>query len=327
MKAIQFTFATICLTVTFLAATGCNNNQAPATPASSSTTEVVNTTTKSSFERVIKHVAGETILKEAPRNIAILDYSYIDYLTALEMKPGSTVSFVDNELPPYLSEQVQADEITFLGPIGGVNPEKVLAADPDLIIGTSPGQEKIYDQLSKISNTILLSQSAFDWRHTLNEFANIIGKEDKAIQLIANYDEKMKASAELVKATIGNESVLFLRVLEKDYRVYGKVSPAGSVLYNDLALKAPEGVPMDKKLQVISIEVMPELNPDHIFLLVQEDAEEKMGELQNNPLWKNINAVKNNRIYPVDQRLWIQGEGPIASSIMLDQAVKELTKK
>lgn len=142
MKAIQFTFATICLTVTFLAATGCNNNQAPATPASSSTTEVVNTTTKSSFERVIKHVAGETILKEAPRNIAILDYSYIDYLTALEMKPGSTVSFVDNELPPYLSEQVQADEITFLGPIGGVNPEKVLAADPDLIIGTSPVRKK-----------------------------------------------------------------------------------------------------------------------------------------------------------------------------------------
>lgn len=97
----------------------------------------------------------------------------------------------------------------------------------------------------------------------------------------------MKASAELVKATIGNESVLFLRVLEKDYRVYGKVSPAGSVLYNDLALKAPEGVPMDKKLQVISIEVMPELNPDHIFYSCKKMPKKK---------WESCKTTRSGKI-------------------------------
>ncbi|TMV52746.1 iron-siderophore ABC transporter substrate-binding protein [Paenibacillus mesophilus] len=228
-------------------------------------------------------------------------------------------------MPPYLSDRVK--DVKFLGTISEANPEAILAADPGLIIGTSPGQDKTFDQLSKIAKTILLAQSEYDWRKTLNEFARIVGKEEKAKQLLEDYKKKSEASASLVKAAIGDQTVVFLRILPKEYRVYGKISPAGSVLYEDLALRAPAGVPMDKKQLAVSMELMPELNPDHIFLLAQDDAEQKIKELQSSPLWKNLNAVKNNRIYPVDQRLWIQGEGPIASSAMLDQAVKELTKK
>jgi iron complex transport system substrate-binding protein len=321
---LKLASALLGLTALAVAVAGCSGNAPSAASTSASGSKTLADANAQPFQRTIRHAAGETVLTARPGNIALLDYSFVDYLAALDIRPGATVSFVKNELPPYLADRVSG--VKFLGTIGEANPEAILAADPDLIIGASPGSDKAYDQLTKIAKTILLSQSEFDWRKTLNEFAPIVGKEDKAKQVLEDYGKRMENAAKQLKSAIGEQTVMFLRILPKEYRVYGKLSPAGSVLYDDLSLRPASGVPLDKKQLAVSMEALPDFDPDHIFLLAQDDAEAKIKELQNSPLWKNLKAVKNNRIYPVDQRLWIQGEGPIASATMLEQAVKELTK-
>ncbi|TMV52745.1 hypothetical protein FE783_00685 [Paenibacillus mesophilus] len=100
MNTIRLKLGFVILTLTVLAASGCSGNR----PAASSpeTAATAGTKAQQPFERTIQHAAGETVLTEAPRNIAILDYSFIDYLTALETKPGSTVTFArTNCLPIY----------------------------------------------------------------------------------------------------------------------------------------------------------------------------------------------------------------------------------
>ncbi|MFB9327890.1 ABC transporter substrate-binding protein [Paenibacillus aurantiacus] len=299
---------------------GCGNESN--STASTATATTANAAAKP-FERVIQHAAGETTLTKEPSRIALLDYSYADYVAALDVKPTATVTFVENEMPPYLADRLT--DVQSIGAINAINLEALMETQPDLIIGVSPSQEKTYDQMSQIADTILLDQAAFDWRKSLTEFGTILGKEEKAQQVIADYDKKAEEAREEVAQAVGDQTVMFLRVTAKEYRVYGNISPSGSVLYGDLGLKAVPGVDMNQKQAAISMEMLPELNPDHIFLLAGDD--KKIKELQESALWKNLNAVKNNHIYPVDQRLWIQGEGPLASETMLEEAVQALTNK
>ncbi|MHA7964914.1 hypothetical protein ACX93W_12290 [Paenibacillus sp. CAU 1782] len=77
-----------------------------------------------------------------------------------------------------------------------------------------------------------------------------------------------------------------------------------------------------------SLEILPELNPDYIFLekrtLKDYDASDSMTTLQESELWENLNAVKNNRVFPLITSDFIDGVGPICSSRLIDYVVGKL---
>ncbi|ALS25151.1 ABC transporter substrate-binding protein [Paenibacillus naphthalenovorans] len=272
-------------------------------------------------ERTIKHKMGETKVPADPKNIGALQPFIMDHLLALGVKPGSGVMF-DQKWPAFLADDLKETKV--IGNDANPNLEAILAAGPDLIIG-QPFQEKAYDGLSKIAPTIILDTNAKDWRSTFLEVGEITGKTKEARSVLEAFDKKASEARKTLQESIGNETVMFLRVTDKELRYYGIKNY--KILYQDLGLQPPKEFVTDesKTFQAISMEKLPEINPDHILLLVQ--SEEKLNELKGSSLWQNMTAVKKNQVHSVDYDLWLQGWGPIAYSKLIDETLQFLARK
>ncbi|MCS7459145.1 ABC transporter substrate-binding protein [Paenibacillus doosanensis] len=279
-------------------------------------------------ERTVKHLLGETVIKGEPSKIVSLHPWLTDFMLSMGLTPVAAPSSGpnSNKFSWYLEDKLTATK-NIGWQIPQVNLESVLAAEPDLIVANQ-NHEKVYGQLSQIAPTIAIEPLKDDkgnrkMRETFLAFAQMLNKEAQAKRAIAGYDEHAKQAKEQVKQKIGNQTVMFLRVTDKDLRYY---SPAlFEVLYSDLALTPPPSIPdSSKSYEALSIEKLPEINPDHIFLLVEN--QDKVTEIEQLSLWKQLNAVKNGHVYKVDYDLWFQGFGPIANEKMLDDVVKKLVQ-
>ncbi|MDR6550722.1 ABC transporter substrate-binding protein [Paenibacillus qinlingensis] len=278
--------------------------------------------------RTIKHFSGETVLTGKPKAVAALNPWITDFMLALGVKPSSAVSAGPDtkDFSWYLKDQLAGTKN--LGWQSETSFEAILQASPDLILAND-GMGKGYEELSKIAPTIVLKpeetqDGAKDWRKTFMTVANVLQKEDEAKKVIETYDNKVKLAKEKIASTIGNETVMFLRVTDKELRYYGAKNY--DILYRDLGLKAPILFPDNKAtFAILQFEKLPEINPDHILVLNENN--DKYEELKKNPIWSKLKAAQNNHVYPVQYDLWFQGFGPTAYSLIVDETVKLLTTK
>lgn len=279
-------------------------------------------------ERVIEHLLGDTVIKGQPEKIATLMPWLTDYLLSLDITPYAAVSAGPNleNFTWYLEEGLK--DVKNLGwAVNNVNLELLLSIEPDLIIGNK-AFDKAYEDLSKIAPTIVLEtkeneDGVKDMRQTFLSVAQVLDKEDKAKEAIKDYDAFVQDAREKVSAAIGDETVMFLRVHSKELRYYGAKNY--DVLYNDLGVQPPAHFPDNSStFAPLSFEMLPEINPDHIFLLVE--SEEKLEEVKQTPLWEGLTAVQKDQVYPVDYALWFQGFGPIANKLIIEEALEKLTK-
>lgn len=282
----------------------------------------------SSQETVIKHAWGETVIKGEPQNIISLFPAATDYLLALGIVPKAASSNEEgsNQFPTYLADRLQGQKN--LGWQVEPNLESILALKPDLIIGQE-FMGDAFDSLTKIAPTLFAEkvkdeQGIIRMRMSLLKLGDMLGRTEQANQVIAEYDKLAAASKEQIHKAIGNESVMFLRLSDKELRYYSKRNY--EVLYDDLGLQEPPMMPQPtESMQVISLEVLPSINPDHIFLLSSNPAEET--EMQKTEVWKKLKAVQNNHVYKVDYGLWFQGPGgPIGQTKIIEEAVQFLTR-
>lgn len=279
-------------------------------------------------ERIIKHAWGETVIKGEPQHIISLFPAATDYLLALGIVPQAASSNEEgsDQFPTYLADRLEGKEN--LGWQVEPNMESILAAEPDLIIGQD-FMGDAFESLSKIAPTLFAEkikdeEGIIRMKTSLLNMGELLGKTEQAKQVIEEYEKHAAEAREKIKQAIGKETVMFLRLSDKEVRYYSKRNY--EVLYDDLALQPPASIPEpSESMQIISLEALPSINPDHIFLLSSDPAE--TSELQKTAVWKGLNAVKNNNVYIVDYGLWFQGPGgPIGQSKIIDEAVHWLTQ-
>jgi iron complex transport system substrate-binding protein len=196
----------------------------------------------------------------------------------------------------------------------------VALLDPDLILAMYPAHTSgdFTTNFDPIAPTIYLNEPWADWRKTLLEVGTILGKQARANAALAEFDSQLAEVKTRLGQVVGDEKVLFLRVLPQEIRIYGSASPTGGILYNGLGLTPSTAVPIGEEVRKISLELIPELDADHIFLLDQ--TEDSMAALKASPLWSKIPAVQQGNIYPVDVKIWIQGEGLSAYTRLVEEA-------
>jgi iron complex transport system substrate-binding protein len=275
-------------------------------------------------ERVISHMMGETVIQGEPKRVVALQDYLIDHLLSLGITPVAASNMADGEFPDYLKAELK--DTVNLGNVMEPNLELILDQEPDLIIAQEYHQEH-YDSLSQIAPTVLINRDEldWDWKAVYLEVARIVDKEDRAKQVLKEYEQKAAAAGEEIKGAVGDETFLFLRVMEKEVRVYGV--PAYTVLYEDMGLKPGPNVPEDEWNQPISLEALPDFDADHIFLLddsqgLGSGSEAGIPELLDISVWKNMKAVQQDQVYTVDYDLWFQTWGPIGYEAMIEDAVR-----
>ncbi|OUQ87287.1 ABC transporter substrate-binding protein [Brevibacillus brevis] len=254
------------------------------------------------YPRTIKHAMGEVTLEKKPERVASVDIMGTDYFLVLDFAPIVSEGFESTKSKsPIFAKYAEGKTVKDLG--GKTNLETLLEMEPEVIVMTSTGKGSRFEEFNKMADSIVIDFSV-DAPTRLMKIAEVIGKEDKAKQVLADFD-KLKSEAKAAADKHKGETVLFLVSNGKDFTVmHPKNFP---IYYEEVGLTPIAGLPEDGKIGGrIGIEALSELAPDHIFIAENRrsaKAEEPEGLIhiwKDHPVWKNLKAVKNNHVYKMD---------------------------
>ncbi|SDK27674.1 ABC transporter substrate-binding protein [Sediminibacillus albus] len=247
--------------------------------------------------RTAAHDAGETEVPVNPEKV-VTSY-YVGHLLSLDEKPiGAIPTELDN---PFIQDQVS--DIEDIG--NPVSVEKVIELDPDLIIAAD---QESYEQLQKVAPTVLIEYGKHHVKEEMEMLGGILGKEQEAEDWIAQFEEKGEKAKEKLEGVIGeDETVSIVEIWANHIYVYGnKWGRGGYNLYNVLDLNPPEMVQEelidDQPYLEISLESLPDVAGDHIFLSVYGDdgGDKRAEEIKNSNVWQSLDAVKNDQVYEIN---------------------------
>ncbi|WP_338541666.1 AraC family transcriptional regulator [Paenibacillus tundrae] len=273
-----------------------------------------------------QHDMGVTKLEGTPNKIAAADYRIMDTLNALGVYPHATTTYGGSTVLPYMDVDQQNPDILPLG--DKINLEAAVESEPDLIIARHI-EPTVYEQLSKVAPVIVFRGDG-DWREEMKEIATVVGKEQQAEDWLAQYDLKAAQIKEKMAQHIGeDETFLFMRV-QKNVQVASPNVHLGATLSKDLGLKyVPQLTNMKDTYETLSLETLPELNPDHIFMTIgkstvshDDEAEKVLEEMKQSAVWSNLKAVKAGNIHIMPQ--WVFGDYPnikVESLELVEQAL------
>ncbi|MFJ7935654.1 iron-hydroxamate ABC transporter substrate-binding protein [Sporosarcina sp. NPDC096371] len=318
------------MTTSFLALSillvGCSNTDGGASQSNDEPSKPV--TEEVSIERTLTDAMGHEV--KIPANPKHIIASYLeDNLVALGITPAAQWSVkegagVQKYLQAYLKDvPTIPSELPF---------EVVASFSPDLIImGSAQAVEGAnYDQYAKIAPTIVVEiENNSDWRKKLLSVGEIFGKTEEAKKVLEEYDKKAKESKNIIQESIGAESAAAIWLVNNNFYIVSENVSSGAVLYGDLSLSTPSVVKEISSTatgnwSAISLERLAELDADHIFLINSDKG--NGAEMLQDPVWKNIPAVKSGHIYEYGaETSWLYA-GAIANTQIIDDVVESLTK-
>ncbi|NJK70403.1 MAG: iron-siderophore ABC transporter substrate-binding protein [Microcoleus sp. SU_5_3] len=271
--------------------------------------------------QVVNDAFGKVKIPLHPQRIVALDdHHIIDSLLALGVEPVGVISCSGcQEAFPGIPNDLVAD-IPDVGNRGQPSLEKILILKPDLILGEE-GQGSSYEILSKIAPTVrlnLLTMSNFKER--LRYFAQMLGKSDRAEELLAQYENRIQQLRQQLGKQIETKTISVIYpsgsgdvfyISRPGFRVHDQVM-------SDIGLQRIQLDQVEHELP-FSIEVLSKYDADILFILTDYLATE-FREVLRQPLWSTLKAVQNKQVYKVN---WTAG-GPIGANRILDDLFKYL---
>jgi iron complex transport system substrate-binding protein len=279
--------------------------------------------------KIIKHTLGESCIPLQPKRIIALDETSMEALLALDLKPIAAIQpNIAGSIIPKLGKK--AEGIVSLGKNSQPNIEKMVQLNPDLILGFSLSAEQ-YKLFSQIAPTVTFDYIQFGWKDALSRIAETTGKSEKAQKLLNEYQQRVQKLRTFINHKLKGKTVSISRFYAgnqfTEFRT--KYSFPGSLL-TEVGIVLPEiqnqlTTNENQPLVSVSLERLDLINADILFIVLDPGAEETFQKYQNSPLWQNLKAVKNQRVYKVDSSYWIFGN-ILAANAILDDLFTYLVK-
>ncbi|QHT63007.1 iron-siderophore ABC transporter substrate-binding protein [Paenibacillus lycopersici] len=276
-------------------------------------------------ERTITDAMGQAVIKGTPQRIVVLTNEGTEALLALGVKPvGAVKSWTGDPWYDHIKQDMDGVEV--VGDESQPNLELIASLKPDLIIGNKLRQEKVYEQLKAIAPTVFSETLRGEWQSNFMLYAEAIGKKAEGEKIIADYDArtadfKAKAGDKL------NEKVSVVRFMAGKTRIYLSDTFTG-IAFAKMGITRPDSQNgyKDTFVEEITKERLPEADGDMIFYFTYDTGDGKGNQMEkemlNDPLWKSLKAVKNNKAYKVNDAIWNTAGGVIAANLMLDELYK-----
>ncbi|WP_068496901.1 iron-hydroxamate ABC transporter substrate-binding protein [Paenibacillus kribbensis] len=180
--------------------------------------------------------------------------------------------------------------------------EKIIELNPDLIIGLS--DIKNIDKLKQIAPTVTYTYGKVDFLTQQREIGKLLNKEKEAQAWIDDFDARAKKAGKEIKAKIGaNATVSVIETFNKQLYVYGDNFGRGTeILYQEFGLAMPKKVKEATQKDgffALSSEVMKDYLGDYVIFSKNADED---NSFQNTETYKNIPAVKNQRVFEADAK-------------------------
>ncbi len=268
----------------------------------------------------VTDVRGEVEIPAEPQRIVDLSGNS-DILSILGYKIIGTANsdaYDYTKFPSYLEETLKGAEILGYSMQDTMDVEAVMNLNPDLIV-ISTVQEKMYDQLSEIAPTVMIQLEALNWKEDVKAFAKVFNKEDAANKWLADYEAKAKEAGEKIKSEYGEDTTYLSFLASGGQFFVFDGAGFGSVLYEDMGLKKPEGMPeqSDISLPVVTYEGLASIKADYIFAIATA---EDLAQLQSNAIWNSLPAVKEGKVVILDSSPYFnQGYSSIGRELLVNE--------
>lgn len=310
-----------------LALVACGDKAEDTPKTDNSTSSEVTTGEEASGTRTLTDALGNKV--EVPENPQRVIASYLeDPLVALGITPIAQWSLNEGaSIQRYLQDDLKdVDLINFDLPF-----EEVQSYEPDLIIMDSPSMVEggKYGQYSAIAPTYVIgAELNNDWREELKAVGSIFAMEDKAEQVISDYESKAEEAKAQIQEKVGEKSAAAVWLVGGSFFVVNQQLSSGDVLYNDLGFEVPAVVEEisasgENNWNAVSLEKLVELDADYLFLVNSDGSE---STTLSDALWKSIPAVKAGNVYEYGpETSWLY-TGAIANDQIIDDVLESVTK-
>lgn len=302
----------------------------------------IETSSANSVCQIVTHVWGKTQLCQPIQTIVALDPHALDLLLSLGIQPvgyaedsramvsspeaGQLVAGVK-----YLGERLTRPPV-HVGTWQSPSLETILRLNPDLILSGYLDQSQ-YNTFSKIAPTLLpIDQwiSPKQWQDNLLTLGKILDRETKAQQVIDTYQQKVD-TARTALQSVDARNVLLLSMTGLDYiGIFNNESFAGAILEElGFELVVPHQLIASNGEIVISLETLPQLNPDLIIIMASGDSsiEQVKQVWADSPILRSLPTYQAKQVYFVDYQLWSRIQGAIAAELVVDQIGELLLNK
>ncbi len=193
-----------------------------------------------------------------------------------------------------------AERLENIEEVSDENLEKIIELEPDLIIAYSTA--KNLNQLEQIAPVVTYTYDAVDYLTQHIEIGKLLNKEEEATEWVNDFKARSQEAGDEIRAYIGEDAtVSVIENFDKQLYVFGDNWGRGTeILYQEMKLEMPEKVKemaLADGYYALSVEVLDEYAGDYLVISKSEETE---GSFQDTETYKNIDAVKNDRVFQVD---------------------------
>lgn len=271
----------------------------------------------------VQHAMGTTTIPATPKRVVVLTNEGTEAVLAMGVKPVGAVKAFQGD-PWYNHTKDLLKDTKNLGLEESPSIEDIIALKPDLIIGNKMRQEKIYDQLSAIAPTVFSETLRGQWKDNFKLYALALNKKEEGDKILAAFDQRVQDFRQKAGDKLKTQ-VSIVRFMPDRVRIYYKDTFSGVIL-NQIGLARPKAQDKDEFAADVSKESIPQMDGDILFYFTYDLGDGKGKKMEdewvNDPLWQNLNAVKNHKAYKVDDVIWNTAGGVLAANLMLDDLYK-----
>lgn len=262
-------------------------------------------------------LTGRTVTLAAPATkVVCLDGTCIDALAELGLEPVASVQFAQVTSPLFFGPGVSTKALggTFFEP----DLEGVLAASPDLVIGSGSVHASIENALGGIPlylNRIAEQGAAVE---NLRNIATLTGREAQADEAIKRYETTLAAYSPGERLT---PILSMYGGATDDIGIDAVDSATGSLLAQYTAYPWPKASEGESGFLEIGVEFILDTDPEYIWVLdfgFDPNAAPLLDQLGSDPLWQQLTAVKNGHVYVADRAWWGTTSGTRGQQGVLD---------
>lgn len=277
--------------------------------------------------RTVNHTFGSLRMTGTPRRIVALEFSFVDAMLSVGVAP---VGLADDNARSRILPQYKAKigNYTSVGLRQTPNLETISSLKPDLIIADADRHRNIFRQLERIAPTIVLDSLQQAYLPNLHS-AVVIGQAiNKCGAMIKRLQRHRANIAKIKRAVPRNESrnVMFAVSTATVFNMHNSRAYTPSLL-QAIGLDATEQQrPGGDPYHELTLETLFTLNPDVLFI-AEYGATTMSDRWTSSPIWAQINAVKNNKVFYVNGDLWSRWRGMAAGEVIAQQSVRRLYGK
>ena len=268
--------------------------------------------------RVVTDSTGrEVTIPEHPKRVVLLNASHLD----LYYFAGGADTIVGKPTSEALSDEVKegTKNATEIGVIHNPSVETILKLQPDLVIGINvPFHQQLIPTLEKANIPVLIQSldTYEDVINTLQFYGELTGKSDIAQAKIDSIKTGYDKAVARAEGKTSPRTLMIWGTMDSFSMATSK-SFAGNLLQRlngDNIADGIDSVAKDNSGFVpLGMEYIATKDPQAIFVVTHGDVNAVKNNLDQNlgqnPLWQEISAVKNNRVYILPYQLFAVNPG------------------